>query len=77
MWYDDIDEDERSLIVDEAKSDEYWRRLEEFWYKFRPHTLDKDFEELCVYEIEDLKRKYEEYYEERLNPEKFYMTGGL
>jgi len=77
MWYDDIADPKE--YEDDAKLDEYYRKLEAFWYQIRPHTTEKDFEELNVDETEDLKKQYKthlELEEEYYNPERFYMTGG-
>jgi len=70
MWYDDLED--RAEAKAEAETDAYWDRLEAFWYIIRPHTLDKDFEELNVYELSQLKRDYIEHEECRLLPEQFY-----
>lgn len=78
MWYDDLDGDVADMIA-ECKQDAYWEKLERYWYKMRPHTIDRDFEELTSRELDQLKRDFESYMENEdatLNPERFYMTGG-
>ncbi len=81
MWYDDIYDDvdldavARADAETEAQSDAYWQILEDFWYVTRPHTIDKDFEELNVYELSQLKRNYATHLEDeecRLYPEQYY-----
>lgn len=81
MWYYDIQDDlDLSDIIQDMKDDQYWSNLEDYWYKIRPHNIERDFEELSEYELADLKRNYKtfvELEEQYTNPERFYMTGGL
>lgn len=61
---------------------EYWSKLEDYWYRMRPHNVEKDWEELNPYEVEQVKRDYE--LEQDMiwkysvhSDEYLYMTGGL
>ena len=81
MWYYDLTEElDISDVVQDIEDDLYWNKLEDYWYKIRPHNIERDFEELSSYELDDLKRNYKtfvEMEEQYTNPERFYMTGGL
>lgn len=68
MWYDDLLTDfEKEEIEAEGQKDEdeagYWRELEEFWYQFRPHTIEKDWEDLNKFEIYQLQRDFETFHD--------------
>lgn len=77
MWYEDLMNDgERADLEAELKMDAFWKKLEDYWYEYRPHNIDRDFEELNSYELEQVKRNYAAFMEEQYNPEMFYATGG-
>ncbi len=67
--------------LDEAMRSDYEEDLgylKEFWDEGAPlRKVRKEFETLTYFEILQLKRDYEEDQEQRLNPERFYMTGGI
>lgn len=68
MWYDDL----LTCDEEEARTDAYWQRLEDYWYRTRPHTEEKDFEELRDSEVRKLQQDFDEHMELRLNPERYY-----
>ena len=43
-------------IREEVKTDEYYDKLEAFWYKTRP--IDRDWEDLTQREVEQVARDY-------------------
>jgi len=83
MWYDCLEDQlmESEDLADakaEADSDEYWRRLEYFFYQIQKHDCEKTFEGLRDIEIEELKinfRTFMQNQEASYNPERFYGVG--
>lgn len=65
MDYMDFEDDIRV-----EKEDAYWRALEAFWYQVR--KIEKDWEQLNWYEVDNLKMEYEAEKERTLFPMRFY-----
>jgi hypothetical protein len=76
--FNDLMEDEIDDAILNVKQDAYWDALELFWQhvgKFQT-SMEKDWEELGFWEVEEAKRDYEMHMERELNPESFYGTSG-
>jgi hypothetical protein len=73
--YDDIERDTFDQLKQDCKESEWDEILAKFYHSNR--VTRKDWDELSYYEIEQVKRDYELYTQEKEDPEYLYGTRGL